>query len=356
MAGVVIWIRDEVTIGDVTKRIVILGTDNRNVFSWIRKGKARVGRSRRMLAAFLLWCLRNDIEVIPFYMRTNRNLSADFITRSDAHGLEKWQKRMQMERDTVPWWWKNFSTLGAIPIWCEEGLSASPCRQPYPICGAEDVRVVEWNGSSLAGAWIAHQFGCKVWQSKLRWHDKDGKNLREGKLEEAHIIIGTARTAQECVDFASEVLRVQPNVGILVSPSEIVPFGGAANAWTQHLWIDTSMLGDYLCGTWNVFIRAGVRLQSLSRTSGVWSPGTIRDMYEIAEKTPLDDEVNAVLRTRQITQSSGRVSTYTGSDGVACLSLQSQMAMPTLAEVQQEKPQWPWISTTSGPSLLTKLS
>ena len=189
---------------------------------------------------------------------------------------------MGMQRDIAHWWWGNFAVLGAIQIWCDEGMSCSPCRKPYPIFGAEKVHVIERNGASMAGAWIAKQFGCQVSQQKLRWKDKDGKMARGGRLEDAHIIIGTARSSQECVDFSSEILRVKPLVAVLVSPSEVVPYSGVTNVWPQHLRIDTAMLGDTLCGTWDVFIRDGVRLQSLSRTSGVWSPSTFREMYELA--------------------------------------------------------------------------
>ena len=53
ITGVVIWAGIEESSGE-KQRVAIVDTDNLNVFSWLRKGKARVGRARRMLTALLL--------------------------------------------------------------------------------------------------------------------------------------------------------------------------------------------------------------------------------------------------------------------------------------------------------------
>ena len=81
LAGVVIW--GALYGNDSTSRqIIVVGADIRNVFSWLRKGKALIGRSRRIVVAYLLRRIGNNIEAIPFYIRTYHNLSADLITRA----------------------------------------------------------------------------------------------------------------------------------------------------------------------------------------------------------------------------------------------------------------------------------
>ena len=97
--------------------MVIVATDNLDVFPWLRKGKARVGRVRRMLTAFLLWCIHYGIDVIPFYIRSHRNLSADMITRANEETLTALALRHDMVRVKLPWWWGNFCEFGNITKW-----------------------------------------------------------------------------------------------------------------------------------------------------------------------------------------------------------------------------------------------
>ena len=61
---------------------------------------------------------------------------------------------------------------------------------------------------------------------------------------------GTARTSQECADCARLVLDLHPTVGIMVSPSEVLPSTSIPNGWAHQLWITTAILRDWLCGEW----------------------------------------------------------------------------------------------------------
>ena len=142
-------------------RVIVVGTDNANVFSWPRLGKARVGKARRALPAFLLWWVKYNIEILPYFIRTRHNLSADYSTRCLESELRDWANRFQMTQVAVPRCWSDFAKMSdAIPWGSEDGhtLQVKPALTP----GACDITVAEWNGSSLLPMSRAGQFGCQT--------------------------------------------------------------------------------------------------------------------------------------------------------------------------------------------------
>ena len=46
------------------------GTDNSNAFYWLYKGKDRNGIALRLMAAILHWCVKYEIDVSPYYLRS----------------------------------------------------------------------------------------------------------------------------------------------------------------------------------------------------------------------------------------------------------------------------------------------
>ena len=94
------------------RTLAIVWHDSRNGFSWLRKGKARTDRPRRILVACLIRRIYRNIEVIPLYIRTYYNLSDDLITMDGAKELNDWVTRFSMKAASVPWRWRNFCRLG----------------------------------------------------------------------------------------------------------------------------------------------------------------------------------------------------------------------------------------------------
>ena len=71
---VVLW-------GDIwnVEQIILLCADNQNTFSWLDNKIAKKGLALRIVATFHLWCVKNGIEVYPFYLGSLRNIRPDFI-------------------------------------------------------------------------------------------------------------------------------------------------------------------------------------------------------------------------------------------------------------------------------------
>ena len=144
VCGVVVW-----ASGGKSTGIYIIGTDNTNAFSWIRKGKARAGCSRRMISAFYHWMVTHDIEVSVYYIRSHHNLSADLLTRGDKEAITAWMARYNMTQIRLPWWWEAFAKTGACQVWtCAKRPNywIPPTIKPQ----LANVVVGEWNGSNFS--------------------------------------------------------------------------------------------------------------------------------------------------------------------------------------------------------------
>lgn len=70
--------------------VLFIGVGNLNAVAWAIRGKSRGKFAREFLSTFLLWCVYRGIEVIIFYLRTNRNVTSDEITRSEEKDLAEW--------------------------------------------------------------------------------------------------------------------------------------------------------------------------------------------------------------------------------------------------------------------------
>ena len=355
ISGVAAWAGIDEDNGGL-QRIAIIGTDSRNVFSWIRKGKERVGRARRILTAFLLWRIRHGIEAIPFYVRSKHNFSADLITRADDATITAWAARHEMTRVKLPWRWGSFSRFGNITKWSSAATS-SISRIPSPIHFVGfGINAVEVNGSNFSGGWIARQYGCNLFCLDPRWHDSSPKqcNLPWWTHGKPDILIGTARSAEECALFISLLQEWCPLAAYLITPSEIVPSEKVEGIWPQHFWIDSSMLGDVVGCMWNVLAASTHAVEILKQETPGSIPGNIENLYHYRKHEPLPGE-STVVRTETIANSAGRRIAYKDSRGRETYSVASQLSPFTLLEVQNKSPQWPWLNTGSEPPLLEKL-
>ena len=296
------------------QRIVIVGTDDQNVFSWMRKGNARVGRSRRILTAFPIWCIHRGIEVIPFYLRSHHNSSADLITRANAEGLSAWEARQEMARAKLPWWRETFCRYGNVIKWSSALVSAIP-RVPSPIAGT-NVTVVEWNGSNFPGAWISRQYGCQLFCLHPRWHDSSPKqcNLPWRKTGSPDILIGAAKSSKECTNFIEITKEWTPWVAYLVTPSEISPIGKEVGIWPHHLWFDSSTIGDGMGEIWNLFVASKHPVGSIKNGAMGSTADNISGLYRYHGRHVLPDE-SLDLQTAVIPNSVARRITYKDSKG-----------------------------------------
>ena len=336
ICGVILWAG---ICGE--KRVIVVGTDNANVFSWLRRGKARVGKARRMLTAFLLWTVKYNIEIIPFFLRTHHNLSADLITRCNDPELGEWMNLFSMTRVSVPWWWSSFAKMGDVVPWGND-MARTNQLLPALTSGACDITVAEWGGSNFLPLSCAKRFGCQTLALTSRWKDTTLSYDRfpYWHNESIDVLLGTAKTVTECKQFGQYVHTVKPLFSVLVTPSELVPTNLDAMGFTQHFWIDSGFLSDTLCGAWNVFFRSPITLKELRQPSTTGQPSCLGEWMTRAGVSLREDDAREIKK-RDIENSQGSLKIWTDGGGVLRLHSTSQLRALSKKELTSDLLRWP---------------
>ena len=190
-----------------------------------------------------------------------------------------------------------------------------------------EIKAVEWGGPNFPALMIAELFGRKGFRLKSRRPgDPHIPERREdGPID---ILLGTPRTANECIEFAEVIRTENARASISATPSEAIPLNTCAYARSQHLWLDTAMHGDVLCAAWSIFVNSIVRLDCIIHPTGSWPPQTLADVYASYVLSPCVGQVKTYAR-RRIANSRGRIIiTYNDSSGVETYGLASQLAIP----------------------------
>ena len=78
---------------DRPEAVLLVGVDNPNAFCWAVRGETRSKFARHLLIAFLFRCVRNNVDVVEFYLRTNHSVNADEITRAPEEMPHWWGGR-----------------------------------------------------------------------------------------------------------------------------------------------------------------------------------------------------------------------------------------------------------------------
>lgn len=61
--------------------VLFVRAGNMNAVGWAAKEKARSKCARMILMRYLFWCVKRGLDVVIFYLRTNRNVTAGAVTR-----------------------------------------------------------------------------------------------------------------------------------------------------------------------------------------------------------------------------------------------------------------------------------
>lgn len=70
------------------------------------QGGHRSKFAREVLSTFLFWCVKRGVAAIFFYLRENRNITADAVTRLAEEDLDAWETEKGPTRTIAPdhWW------------------------------------------------------------------------------------------------------------------------------------------------------------------------------------------------------------------------------------------------------------
>ena len=118
----------------------------------------------------------------------------------------------------------------------------------------------------------------------------------------------------------------------LVTPSEVVSNEDSDHQWAHRIWADSAMLGDVLCGAWDVAASSTKRCASSKRLNYRRSPITTGDLYRAAGRNAFPDE-NGRLRKRAWSNSSMIRCAYVDSNAHEACASSLQLAHLAFREV-----------------------
>ena len=89
-------------------RIIILRTDSINFFQWFESAKSHGLVTSKLLRRILRWCIEHQVEVIPRYVRSAHNVSADGLTRWSQYACDQWCFNNKIQTVDMPELWAKW--------------------------------------------------------------------------------------------------------------------------------------------------------------------------------------------------------------------------------------------------------
>ena len=256
------------------------------------------GFGRELLSAFLKWCVRRGVDVVIFYLRDKQNITADDITRLDETELTAWAATNGLTRCELPASWEEFRTCIPVLDWDRRRNVRMPTRLSGNFIEFAKGKVAERNDASFTVTGLLEGWGLRAHPLEFRFAPV-ATRLEEW-MEWAPtdvapaILLGTANTGREIVQFQKLLSKIQPPLAVLVTPSEVTGVNSANNLRTHHFWIDSSSMGDVLGGCWNVFLRTkkplALSITPVNDTGGITLAARYETIGRTRAKTHLGEE------------------------------------------------------------------
>ena len=84
------------------QRIMIICTDNMNVFSWLSKWRAKSYTDNAVRKALIDFLIEAGIEIAPRYVRIDHNAAADYLARCTDGDVIKWAVEQGVKQIGLP--------------------------------------------------------------------------------------------------------------------------------------------------------------------------------------------------------------------------------------------------------------
>ena len=232
--------------------LVICGIADNSVSNmWYLKGKARSGAGLQLTRTFHRWLIEQCARLYSFYCRPDHNLTADFLSRSDASEIHQWALGNAMAR-IDPRENGIFFTSAIHSPW-PSWENNTPINLPFT---ADKFQVVEWQ----PGPYTVCQAGLNN-GARFSWigprHTRISRLLPHYRSEftsgPIHFIGGVAKGPVEIGQFLHAFTSFQCEQGVLMTP-QFVPFPeGAIPEYHSHWVVDSAPYGDLIAASWNIY-------------------------------------------------------------------------------------------------------
>ena len=93
--------------GNSISEELIPGVGNMSSLSWLSQGHARHGIAERIQVGVYFWMALRRIRISPFYLRSARSISSDFLTRTTDSEITQWANTHMAKRMTSGARWGN---------------------------------------------------------------------------------------------------------------------------------------------------------------------------------------------------------------------------------------------------------
>ena len=107
--GILLW-----GMKRLSPRIAVVCADNLNVPHWLDSGKVKPGITCKILKKLLAWCVENGVGLIPRYIRSGHNLSADGLTRWSDQECEDWRAERDLTQCNIPDEWIEWGDYWSV--------------------------------------------------------------------------------------------------------------------------------------------------------------------------------------------------------------------------------------------------
>ena len=324
-----------------SEQIMLLGTDNQNVLAWTSNGYAKQGAALVLNQETPKWIAKKNIAVEGFYLRSGRNFSADWMSRSDVQTVVEWAGRVGFTRIRFNPYWNEFIRSwrhGRISIWNPKPNKV--ILKPSSVHGC----CVDWNSSGGVVAQAAFSRPNLVVRYLFPRHNQASREI--GKHVDYHPYVGgtialmggSAQTEPELQQFLRAVATYCPETSVLMTPFGISMH---QSIWTNVLVIDGASYGDVIAGVWQVGIISNTRLRCFDEgRSPLNFMETLADRYKQCGLRTAGD-ARGIIDTVEIVNSSGIEVWIRDELGKRRLSINSGMRIHILHDIQIGKTDWP---------------
>ena len=123
---------------------------------------------------------------------------------------------------------------------------------------------------------------------------------------------------------------------IMITPSEIIhDISASPPFWTQVLWVDPTVFGGVMGGSWNIAIRCKCRLGNIRQNPRWVHVGNLCDVYYRMGPT-IGEENEGVKRSMPLANSCARIASAEVPGEKVRLSGESQVAPFTLKKLREK--------------------
>ena len=237
--------------------LLILGTDNRNVLAWTRKGYAKKGAALVLNQETSKWIDKSNAQVEGVYIRSGHNFSPEWMTGTTYEEIEELAQRHRFMRARLqPIWDEMMKHSNERPL-KEVEIPESRIEQKQ----GKDIICVEWNGG---GGCFTEAAGILVSLCNICNHVK---NLAVNQFYERYecapyvgcsifLLGGSARTETEVNLFYNECKRLLPKQAVLIAPLGV---DLSAHEWDYLQMVDSTVFGDVMGSIWQIAIWESVK-------------------------------------------------------------------------------------------------